>query len=105
VQPVAVEHRAAPPAAGRARPAWWTDADQAELECLLRELVDGVFEHRERCERCLAGYPPCPHVGRAIEVVLDWREARELFSKARWLRWQQELLDFRRDVARHRRAG
>lgn len=34
------------------RPAWWTLADEAELELLVRELVEAAFVHRERCQAC-----------------------------------------------------
>jgi hypothetical protein len=105
VQPVAVEHRAAQSAGGNDRPVWWTDADQAELDVLTRALVDGIYEHRASCASCARGFPPCPHVRKAIEVVVDWRDARSKLSQARWLRWEQEFLDFRRDLATHRRAG
>jgi hypothetical protein len=72
-------------------PPWWTDADQAELDCLLWELVDGVEAHRPQCASCAAGFPPCPHVQRAIAVVLEWRHRRGLLSRARWLRIEREL--------------
>lgn len=71
---------------------WWSEADQAELDCLLWELVDGIFEHRERCRRCVAhrahekGSLPCPHVVKAIGIVVDWQHRRELVSRAAYLR-------------------
>jgi hypothetical protein len=70
----------------------WTAADQAELDCLIWELVDRLPEHRERCARCRAqkeaGFP-CPHVGAAIDAVLDWRRRRALLSRAESLRLQR----------------
>ena len=72
---------------------WWTAADGAELDVLLYELVRGVSEHRERCARCAEGFPPCPHVRRAIEAVLEWRAARALLSRAEWLRAERHRLE------------
>lgn len=130
-------------------PPWWTEADAAELDCLVRELVDGIFEHRQRCASCarvlaasraadawrghrdecgackgdapLTFGPPCshgqalrerignviacPHIRAAIEVVTDWRTRRELLSRARWLRLEQERLDIRRERALARAAS
>lgn len=84
---------------------WWTPADDAELSALTRELVDGIFGHRPRCSSCAAGYPPCPHVVRAIEVVVAWREARDLRSYARWLRHQRDLIELAEDTIVHRLRG
>jgi hypothetical protein len=70
---------------GSAEP-WWTEADDAELDLLAYELVRGYFEHKPRCASCAAGDPPCPHLRRAIEAVTEWREARELRSRAEYLR-------------------
>jgi|SoiMethySBSTD1v2_1073268.scaffolds.fasta_scaffold469855_3 hypothetical protein len=72
---------------------WWTPADQAELELLLHELVKTYFEeHRNRCAYC-RGEESCPRLRRAIEAVLDWREARELRSRAAWLRAERDRLE------------
>jgi hypothetical protein len=83
-------HQAGPPinsaAASIARAPDWTPADQAELDALIWALVRGVLEHREDCDICRAGFPPCPYIGEAIEAVLDWRSFRHLLSKAEWLR-------------------
>lgn len=90
---------------------WWTEADQAELDCLLHELVVGIFTHRERCARCIAhrnreqGSLPCPHVGKAIAVVVDWHQARDLRSYARWVRLQRELFELEQDVVVHKLRG
>jgi hypothetical protein len=65
---------------------WWTPADAAELDVLVFELVRGYLKHKPRCASCAAGYPPCPHVRTAIEVVVEWREARALLSRAQHLR-------------------
>lgn len=68
---------------------WWTAADDAELDVLLFELVDGYFAHRDRCHDV-----PCPHVGRAVEAVLDWRHARSLRSRATFFRAAQDFADW-----------
>jgi len=104
---------------------WWTEADAAELDVLIFELVSGYFEDRERCEACRTDSPqldgwiahlqecaacrgdapltyglpcsrkaefiahgdacprcnPCPRLRKGIEVVLEWRQARELRSR------------------------
>ena len=36
-------------------PAWWTAADEAELDVLVHALVAGYWEHRERCAACRPG--------------------------------------------------
>lgn len=68
----------------------WTPADQAELEVLVHDLVRAYFDHREHCASCARGYPPCPHVREAIEVVIEWREARALQSRAEHLRAERD---------------
>jgi hypothetical protein len=69
---------------------WWTPADRAELDLLVHELVDEVYEHRQNCDRCPA---PCPWVNAAIERVTDWRRDRMLRSRAAWLRAGQDRLE------------
>ena len=47
------------------------------------------LEHnRGGCLRC----SPCPHLQRAITVVVDWVEARKLLSRAQALRLAQQSL-------------
>ena len=70
----------------------WTPADAAELDVLIYELTRSYFEHRANCASCAAEYPPCAHVRRAIESVLEWREARELRSRAEWLRAERDRI-------------
>jgi hypothetical protein len=113
----------------------WTEADAAEQDCLLDELVRGYWEHRSRCSacqpcpvpgewrehrktcpRCEGSAPltfgascerhaefiahgatckrcrPCPVLQRAVAVVLDWRQARDLLSRAEALRREQDQL-------------
>ena len=69
----------------------FTPADLAELDVLIWALVTGVEEHAPRCALC-AGPEPCPHVGRAIQEVLDWRAARLLLTQAERLREHQRRL-------------
>lgn len=40
------------------------------------------IDHGDDCKRC----NPCPHLRRAIEAVVDWREGRVLLSRAEYLR-------------------
>ena len=54
---------------------WWTEADQAELEVALWELVYRLSFTEDLTTR-----------HRMIEVFLDWREKRDLLSKAEHLR-------------------
>lgn len=74
----------------------WTEADAAELDCLLDELVSGYFDHRDQCARCIrwrgreTGATPCQHVRTAIDVVLEWRRRRELRTRAEELRYHRE---------------
>jgi hypothetical protein len=69
-------------------PGWWTRADDAELDVLVHELVEGYFTHREGCRA-----EPCPHLADAIEAVLTWRRGRMLRSWAAHLRARQVALD------------
>ena len=73
-----------------------TPADLAEQDVLLWALVDGYATHWEKCRACQPnpepGVPyPCPHLRQAIDVVLDWRYARALLSKAQALRIEQDV--------------
>lgn len=70
----------------------WTPADAAELDVLLHELTGAYFDHRDRCAYCVAwrsntpGATPCPYLASAISIVLDWRERRQLLTRAENLR-------------------
>jgi hypothetical protein len=70
--------------------AFWTDADEAELDVLVHTLVVDFFEHRERCSACRPNRSeaslPCPHLQKAIREVFEWRESRLLLSRAQALR-------------------
>lgn len=68
---------------------WWTAADQAELDVLTHEFVDGAWEHQERCAVCSQGGPWCKPLREALDVVLEFQQARDRMSKAQWLRAQQ----------------
>ena len=61
----------------------------AELDVLLWELTGRWEEHRRVCthER------PCPLLREAIAVVLEWREARSLLSRAEALRIERTLFE------------
>jgi len=86
-------------------PATWTRADAAELDVLLHELVGAYFDHRDRCEHCiawrtrLAGSTPCPYLGSAIGIVLDWRAKRQLLTTAEELRLERNQHLTRREAA------
>ena len=71
-------------------PAYWTPADQAELDLLIGELVHVGFLHRERCPECAAIGRPCAKVADAIETVIDWRDRRMLRARAIYLRVRQD---------------
>jgi hypothetical protein len=50
-----------------------------------------MIEHGNGCPRC----NPCPALRKAIEAVLEWREARELQSRAEWLRAERDRIEGR----------
>jgi hypothetical protein len=52
-------------------------------------------EHGSTCVKC----GPCPHLRAAVAVLVDWREARVLLSRAQALRTAAELEDVRRQIA------
>jgi hypothetical protein len=72
-------------------PAWWTEADDAELDVLIGEVIDGYFDHRERCDE-----HPCSHLNAALEAIIDWRRGRELLSRAAYLRAKRDVIEARR---------
>lgn len=70
---------------------YWTEADQAELDVLTWVLVQAMERHDRLCvlwarELEEFGVGWCPHLTRAVELVLEWRAGRILKSKAQWLR-------------------
>ena len=66
-------------------PAWWTAADEAELDAIVHALVKAAWAHRD-CSRCKALGTWCPPMREAAEAALDWRRARALLSRAEFLR-------------------
>ena len=76
-------------------PAWWTDADDAELDLLVWEFIDGNHDHLPNCS---AEYV-CPHLGQALTAILYWKHARELQSRAAYLRSAQDLAEWKERAA------
>jgi hypothetical protein len=74
---------------------WWTAADDAELAVLVREFVDGVFDHRDACSICSQRGPWCRPLVEALEVIIDWRQRRSLHSYAAAMRTLQDLDDLK----------
>ena len=71
---------------------WWSEADQAELELLVREFVLVARVHAERCLRC--GPTWCATLRKAFQAVMDWREIRILRSRAAFYRARQDVTDW-----------
>lgn len=69
-------------------PASWTPADQAELDVLVHEIVIRFETHRATCDE-----QPCPHLQAAIAEVVEWKQARELLSRAEALRAERRALE------------
>lgn len=65
---------------------WFTPADFAELDVLAWTFVIGVKDHVARCADCAPGRPWCEYVREAFDAILDWRAARQLRTRAEWLR-------------------
>ena len=63
-----------------------TAADHAEIDVVARVLVDGIYEHKERCRACRENRYGCSSVASAIEAAVDWAELRAMTSKAEALR-------------------
>jgi len=74
---------------------WWTDADAAELRVLIEELIDGVYQHRERCSICCEGAAWCEPLREALEEVVRWRGRRLSASYAAAMRAKQDMLDLK----------
>lgn len=82
----------------RAPAPWWTAADNAELDLLVREFVDALFSHDQRCPQCiaqLAGTSPnrCKEFGEVVTAIVEWRELRSAASFAIAMRRLQNTLD------------
>jgi hypothetical protein len=71
--------------AARARPAWWTDADEAERDALVDALVRGLPAHAARCRAC-SERRHCPHAQEALDLFMEWQRGRCLLSRATYLR-------------------
>jgi hypothetical protein len=68
---------------------WLTEADLAEVDVVSRVLVNGIFEHKERCRACRESRYGCSSLAAAIGHAVDWAELRALSSKAEALRSEQ----------------
>lgn len=66
-------------------PPWWTEADAAEFDVLVWELVRLHGRHRDHPDVAAA-------VGEAVDAILDWRRARDLRSRAAYLRTMQDAI-------------
>ena len=73
---------------------YWTEADQAELDVLIAELVRVAFIHKDLCPVCRDETDEsrlnCKPLRGAIVSVLEWRQGRALRSKAQWLREREQ---------------
>jgi hypothetical protein len=69
--------------------AFWSEADQAELDVLILTFVEGAWDHRARCSVCSTG-PWCGGMRKALELLLDWQRFRELKTRAEALRERQD---------------
>lgn len=77
---------------------WWTEADAAELDLLVGELVRAVAAHREHCQICMAGGLWCSGLRDALDATIQWRDLRRLRSRASWLRVEQKTSDWLLDI-------
>jgi hypothetical protein len=68
-----------------ARPIWWSEADQAELDVLIDALVGAAWAHK-RCARCRELNSWCEPMREAFEALIEWRRSRGLRSRAEFLR-------------------
>jgi hypothetical protein len=68
---------------------WWSEADQAELEVAIYDFLSVVEDHKD-CEACseakLVGRRFCEPIIKAIEALCDWKEKRDLLSRAEFYR-------------------
>ena len=68
---------------------YWTAADAAELDVLILEFVRVHALHVPACEECRQGGLWCKRLRDSFDAVVEWREGRELRSKATWLRLRE----------------
>ena len=73
---------------------YWTEADQAEHDLLVYELIKVAHAHRVGCTICKTGGPWCAPLGEALEAVVEWRQGRILRSKAAWLRARETAVEW-----------
>jgi hypothetical protein len=73
----------------RSSPPWWTEADEAERDLLVFELVRHLPAHAARCRACQERRD-CPHAQEALEIFLEWQTGRRLLSRATYLRDREE---------------
>ena len=68
---------------------WWTEADDAEIDIAVWELVS-VAESHKGCEACAGaksrGHNFCAPFTRAVEALCEWKERRSLLSRAEFYR-------------------
>ena len=70
-----------------APPAWWTDADQAELDLIAHDLFELTYVHHMNCDGChrnAGGY--CQDLRDVWAAVDEWKQRRSLYSKATYFR-------------------
>lgn len=77
----AIPHRNQRTAEQPSAPAWWTDADQAELDHLIWRLVNKA-----------AGMS-ADELKHAVGWLVDWKRDRSLRSKATYLRAHHDLAE------------
>jgi hypothetical protein len=85
-------------------PLGWTAADQAELDAVTWALLRGLSDHAERCSLCLERLD-CPSAQAAVDACVDWLTARQLLSRAEWLRERQLDLEAGRRILKRSRAA
>ena len=80
-------------------PAWWTEADQAELDALLWAFLCVAEHHQQHCSGC-GPVAACAAVRDAWDALEDWWVQRRLLSRAEWHRSirQLETIDLRREA-------
>jgi len=68
---------------------YWSLADDAELDVLLHAFVQVRDRHLPTCAVCRERGPWCQRLRDSFDAVLEWREGRELRSKATYLRLRE----------------
>jgi hypothetical protein len=65
---------------------YMSEADQAEVDVLLHELVERFWAHRPNCLTCWLGDGFCEPMRECLQIVIDFRDGLRLRAKARELR-------------------